>query len=464
MFEEDDPYLTFKTATENHFFWQLFILCSFSFWALGGNTTWALTFVIAMGMVGILFQFTHHAFGHNEQNPGISIIVRMWPLWFNLIIALVGLYFSPFETFTVDKTLQYSLSPGPWWLPVTTAAGSFWIPLLFKASLLIIAYNVLVIAESHFMLKRLMLFLAANAIGLAAFGYTWQILDITKILFFITPPHPKYFATFTHPDHWGAFALLWSMVGLAIILQSKRRHSWQGLLAHGGSWKIAGTGLLIATLFTVPSPLYRGLFCIGLGVILVHIGMCKFKQITRKAANNVLALFLTVAGLVVITAAIATQIQSWLVEPKTINQFTPVLTPTSLCWSYKLALYRDAWSAFLAKPIFGWGDNSFSYVMAFYQNADTSDYYFASAHSDMLHILVEHGILGAATWLFIPGYYLIKFLTLKTRRSLSYYLLGTCGLGLIASFTDFPFQNPAFTISFWVILFTAYRWSEIGND
>ena len=46
-------------------------------------------------------------------------------------------------------------------------------------------------------------------------------------------------------------------------------------------------------------------------------------------------------------------------ELKNINPITPALTETSLTWSYKLALYKDAWSAFLAKPIFGWGDGSF---------------------------------------------------------------------------------------------------------
>jgi len=461
VFEEDDPFTTYRTPTESHLCWHLIIFCGFAAWALGGSIAWAPPFLIAIGLVGMLLYFMHGSFVPMGRHPIGTFMRNLWPFWVSLGIALAGLYYYPVELLTVEKTEQYALVPGPWWLPANTAAYSSWLPLFFKGCLLITAYNLLEISTSSYMLKKLLTILATNAMLLATLGYLLQILDSKKILLSISAPHPGFFATFTHPDHWGAFAFIWSMVALSLIAQLNRQHSWRTTMANRGVWFITGTLILISTLFIIPSPLYQWLFCLGFGLLLIHTAILNFRHKRRTALRTAYNFASVGIGVCILVIPTFRFIQAWMLADKDIHQITPAVTETTLTWSYKLALYEDAWSAFCAKPLFGWGHDSFERVLAFYQNADISDYYFASAHSDLLEMMVENGLLGTFVWLAVPGYYFIKFFRLKHKRTLSYHLFGSCVLGLIAALIDFPFQNPAFTISFWIIFFSAYSWSSV---
>jgi O-antigen ligase len=88
---------------------------------------------------------------------------------------------------------------------------------------------------------------------------------------------------------------------------------------------------------------------------------------------------------------------------------------------------------------------------------------YQAAHSDVLQLLVEYGLVGALAWISVPVIVFIRFLRLKAQRPLSWYLFGTCTLGLILALAGFPFRFPAFAYSFLLLWFMAYRWSIIPH-
>ncbi|MEM8549539.1 MAG: O-antigen ligase family protein, partial [Verrucomicrobiota bacterium] len=223
-----------------------------------------------------------------------------------------------------------------------------------------------------------------------------------------------------------------------------------------------GIGFLLALLILIASVVISGtgLHILCLGILIAascfdYATLLQGRKKTLRILSNVVG-FLCFAGGVTVFAL---TLQQPGLSALPGNLYPKAGLPTN---ELKL-LYLNSWDLFLAKPLFGWGEGSFRTMMTFTQDVNIGLRAFEAAHSDLLESLVERGLVGTLAWWVVPAFVLIKFLRLPVKRPLSWYLFGTCCLALVLALVGFPFQLPAFAFSFWLLWFTAYRWSVIPH-
>ena len=119
-----------------------------------------------------------------------------------------------------------------------------------------------------------------------------------------------------------------------------------------------------------------------------------------------------------------------------------------------------------ARLWYGQGLGSYGTVFAFYNTqhaVDNLPQYYEYAHSDWLQLLAETGITGATLYaLFL----VLPLAALGGMRGVSappLYLLAGCGLILLYAWIEFPFGNPAVTLTFWICYFSAVRWAQLDR-
>src|SRR5262249_44342486 len=125
---------------------------------------------------------------------------------------------------------------------------------------------------------------------------------------------------------------------------------------------------------------------------------------------------------------------------------------------------EDTQALWRARPWWGWGAGSFRIVYTFQQGIDQSPLYYAYARSDLWQSLAEHGIIGTVAWI-APALGILVRLGLR-RRVAAFLIVPLAALAAIAALglVDFPLQSPAVFFSFWLILISLGRWTEVDEE
>ncbi len=155
------------------------------------------------------------------------------------------------------------------------------------------------------------------------------------------------------------------------------------------------------------------------------------------------------------------------------SQFVDRITDTPAEWNNerahgRWATTKDAWRMFLAKPLTGFGLDSFPVVYPRYRSYYTNDFV-NQAHNDHVQLLVETGIAGYGImfWFVLQLYRrgirkLRDTPPIATRVMTAAAMAGCTGL-LIHSFSDFNFHIPANAAMFWAFSALAGAAPEVGN-
>ena len=188
---------------------------------------------------------------------------------------------------------------------------------------------------------------------------------------------------------------------------------------------------------------------IAMGISLLFV-FCFIIAMIRK--KNIKSVFITVAitaaGLVIVftllhtgqkgdssglTAELGKKAQITKSEVTTLNTRTEI--------------WKNGLSAFMAKPVIGYGAGAFEYG---YRKYFDGGIYTRYAHSTFLKYGVELGLIGILCFLFYIGGF---FSCLRSRLKEPEYLfiLVSTGCGFIFSLLDFSFDMPAHIITFFVL-------------
>lgn len=456
MFEEEHPLPGFRTPTEAFVFWQLAVMLCAGGWFVSGATIWSASFLLAMSWLTPFFIGMHLHGGLGRDSYSFSqFLLGNLPFLLSVIILIVGLFFPSLKTFSLGSQDYFMLeAPKSIWLPTVTS-GSPVFSVFLTGSLYMAALGILFIADSHYMLRTLLMVGGINAAIIAIFGIVGTFFGWQKILFIITPSS-DFFSTFPILEHWGAYALLWVLVLCGISDQWIRRDGFGVYLSHGGIW-IALSILLLATTVvffgTLPQKI---LLSIALGIIAFYNAEPPARRssqhpLLRRWGLRLVALPLIGWGLFWPASLVMNKLES----PASRGN-----TPSAV--SEQQALIRDSLEMIEDRPIFGWGAGSYPVIASFYQEVDLGDRYYGSPRSSLLQMLVEKGIVGCLLWWTVPCVLLVRFFRLRFRRDLSFYLWSAVLTAVILGIIEFPFHNPLFLLSFWIILMTAYRWSKVA--
>lgn len=328
---------------------------------------------------------------------------------------------------------------------------------VFNTGLVLVGLNVLLARPPRRALLFLIGAIATNGALLACAGTVFKLSQATKILGIYNSPNPNFFSTFVYYNHWGAFALLCTAAAAALVFHFARK-------AGVRRWYETPAPLfLVVGLITLVSiPLSGGrASLLGAGLLVLLLGG---KLVSRASSTRHLKyiLFVGAGGSAMILASMfwlaRDRPQFW--ADKTTRQWNEA--KAGGLGDARLVVYRQTWQLFLARPVYGWGWQSFRYA---YRQIQTNDFkmqteqheasVFLDAHNDWLQKLAELGLVGLAI-----SFWAVWAIARMAPRHLwtvtpSFELLaGLTALCLIA-IIDFPFACPVIVLTSWTLLAVA---------
>lgn len=402
-----------------------------------------------------------------------SHLLGLLPLLLLEALGLIGLFNPSFQAYEAWGQLLLRPLQAQSWMPSCAQPRETLWALWITHCLVTTGFNVLIFGYKASHLRRLVLGLACNAALLATLG-ALQELSGAKGLYFglVRSSNPTFFATFIYHNHWGSFAVLWLCAALGLIARQLHRPSSR----YRDFWHSPGSLLLLAALVIALTPALAGSRSTTVLTALILCGATfAWLRIQTDAksrthphppppAQRRLRLWLGA------TLALGSVLLGmlWLAAPSlrprlldTMEQVQTIRQEGNL--GARPVLYRDTLRLFADKPLFGWGKGSYKTAFQSYNSQSSSKVdrlpiVYADAHSDWLQCLAELGLLGGLLTVLCAAIPLWQArLSYIWQSHLSRWLLAGCALILLYAGVEFPFGNPAVTLSWWLCLLTALR-------
>lgn len=453
MWEEEHPPVGFRNGNENIIFFQFLALGIGSSWVLGAEHTMAITMLTALGALSLILYFNQAQQGLFESRRSAR---RFWllllPVLYAVAVFVAGLFFPVTASVDIGQEGVFKvLLEQPLLVPVSTLPVLGWPALALGSGMFIAAIGLLSFPKGTYLFWRLFWALALSAAALALFGWMTWLLGASRLYFFITPPQEEFFASFTSAQYWSVFALAWSVVLGALILQKKAQRDWPDFLADKGLLLIIAFVLLLGSAAFTGAPAHHCAAALVLGYFFVLIAIDQWQKRARFSS-----LLMWLAGLVLAVAGIGYLLAATFTDPAT-------AAPLELPLAEQRELWQDAWELFLQRPLFGWGQGGFEAVHPFIQSADLGSVRYRSPQSDLLLLLCDHGVIGALVKFCVPFGIVIAFLRLKQHKDLSYCLLFGALLIALFAIVSGALQSPPILFTFYLLLVGAYMWSRLAE-
>lgn len=453
---------------EHAVFAQLLVLIIGTSWAFGGQAPWVRTLLNIWGTVGIAL-FVILA-GRRQMHGQLTLqpLRHLWPLLVFDVLVLTSVWNPSAELITrAGEQFYRYITPRHSWWPSSAQPELTLRELWMLNGIVISCYNIIFVLQRRRPLRRLLYFIAVNALALAIFG-TFQKLMRSPGLWFGTVPSPNnfFFSTFIYHNHWGAFTILNVGVCLALLFHALRREE------HRDFWHTpALAGAVVTLLLAATAPLSGSrsssvLLALFLFGAIVHF-LIRIARNRRAHHESPLLPFIGV-GLMVALAlggifALSRNVIAVRAE-HTMRQLAEIKQESTL--NQRLRLYRDTWEMAAARPVFGWGLETYGHVFMIYNSAPDPGVggwkpYYSEAHNDWLQSLAETGFVGTVL---IVALVLIPLAPLKWRRvqsNIPRYLLAGCGIIGLYAWLEFPFANPSVLIAFWSCLYIAAAYARL---
>lgn len=452
---------------------QVAVLIIGTAWGFGGQAPWVRHLLLIWGSVGIAFfvmilgrRSTRGAAWHQPLR-------HLWPLALFDALVLVSSCNPSTEIILFQGEQMFRHITPRWpWLPSSARPDLSWRELWQFNGIVLSCYNVLLVFRGRRMLRRLLWIAAGNALVLAIFGTFQKLLHADGLWFGrVKSPNEFFFATFIYHNHWGAFTLLNIAACLALLFHALRRASHRDLWHSPALSGAVVTLLLAATAPLSGSRSSSALIALFLGGALVHFLLRVVRQ-RREHHESPLLPLAAVAVVVLLAGAGIFGLSRHVIAARTqttLRQIQEIKGESTL--NARIRLYRDTWNMAAARPVFGWGLESYANVFMIYNSAPDPGPggwkpYYAEAHNDWLQSLAEVGFAGTGLLVLLG---LLPLVTVPWRRVESRvprYLLAGCLLVLIYAWVEFPFANPSVMIAFWSTLYiaAAYARLDLGDQ
>lgn len=439
-----------------------------SSWAFGGQAPWVRQVIAAWGTLGVLLFIIGCATRDKSTGDGTWPALRwLWPLWLYDLLVGASCFNAGFKEVVIAGRASLVMADPVWWLPSAARPMMTWKELWQFNVIVLSCCNLRLILHRRRLVRTALLVIGCNAVALAVLG-TFQKLAHADGLWFglVHSPNPRFFASFIYHNHWGAFTLLNTAVCLGLLFHFMRRGG------HRDIWHSPVLlGALAILLLTLSVPLSASRSSTVLVSLLLFGALTHFllRLIRRRRELHESAL-VPVTG-ILLAALLALAAIGWLGREViaqrvqlTTTQLTHIAREDTL--NSRLTLYRDTWRMAAAKPVFGWGLESYAHVFRIFNSQRAAESwvyipYYAEAHNDWLQSLAEVGFAGTgllALLLLLP---LGSVPWRRVHSVIPHYLLTGCGLVLLYAWVEFPFANPAVMLTFCATFCCAVRYAAL---
>ena len=379
-----------------------------------------------------------------------------------------GLVDSRFGSFIERYEKNLKLGHSRWLPSCVTADATTWKKCYPVALLALQAVMLWHFLKSRRLIRRLLLTIVVNGLLLAVAGTLQKLSydpgdNIKEIWGLWDAPEPRYyFASFTYKNHWSAFSLL--CLGVATGLAWREIHR-KGSMAWRKSMLPCCVTAAVLIAITIPlSGSRSGTFFLVIFLICLAFasgwsatgGFSRPLKRLVAFGGAVFACILVASSILWFGAGLHRETKSEAIG-NTLQQWES-LQKGSMPMRYYL--WKDTWTMFLDKPVFGHGLGSFRALHPLYQSQEYKkqrefglEYAHRRlkpltehSHNDWFQYLAETGIVGVTLLVIVPALGMWQHRRLW-RTPMIWSLLG-CLLLATYSFVDFPSRTPACLVLF----------------
>ena len=367
--------------------------------ANGGRYGWAYewgSWALCLNLIPLVFSFITQRGSFYRRGPFFWVVAVLGP-WAVFAMLFGASLFNPsFATiennlFSPLQVLDYNAT----W-PTTPNPERSRLFLQFLIGLILMVLNLITWPSHRSEIRLSLRIVFVFGVAWAAFGSLMKVSGNDRFLGYIELREPIAFATFFYKNHWAYFAVLCMGMGMAIFHRTRRREKTSGHFPE----RSVGLMLMILLVFlTIPLAYARGALLVAVPLLMVF-GITILRVYFRwRFRAQTLWIF---GGLLLLGC-----IGFWAVEPwleraitKSHNEINAYIQH-GMGSSERLLLYRDAWTVFQEKPIWGWGIGSFIHIHPiyagpeFYVDGATKPVAFEFPHNDYLQCLAEMGVVGS---------------------------------------------------------------------
>jgi O-antigen ligase len=462
------PTVDYKDRLQPLVFGHLVVLVLLATWGLGGNAPWSRTAVQLWGTVGMLL--TGWILWRRRAGAADHVRPRrwLWPLAALNALVLASLANPSFRAMQLGAEVMLVRSGGHPLLPGSARPGETADALWLFDAVFLSCFNLALAARHRQALRGFLIFLCANGLALAVFGSFQKFLGATGPYFgAVTTRQSHFFSSFIYHNHWGAFAVLMTAVGIGLVLRYLRHTDAAGF------WSSPGFAVLVAVFFiaaSIPLSLSRSSSLLVFALLSVAILQFLRRLIRQRRSQGLPFAGPLFTAILLAGAALGGAYK--IAEPsilirlaKTEEQLATMRAQGTI--GSRVALYTDTWHMARDRPWFGWGMGSYPTVFYSYNTQqagpDRLPKFYWDAHSDWLQSLAELGFVGTSL---IGLLGLLPLLSLRRRHlrsPITAYLLGGCGLILLYAWVEFPFGNVAVVLLWWLCFFAALRYARLES-
>lgn len=446
--------------------WHVMLFAMGAAWMFGGKIDWAKPILIGWGGLGALLTL-YGLIGRRQRGAPVA----RWLLWLTppLLLAtwvLVSSFNPSFEVVWYYEQQVFRPHSAIPWLPSSVLPALTRSELALALGLYLSAFNLALNTENRRTIRSVVLILGLNACVLALFGIAQKLAGTEMFFGWVESPNSSFFASFIYHNHWGPYALLNIAGWFGLIEYLAREDRGRGFL-HSPGFAALIAILLIST--TIPLSTSRS-STLMLAFILT-VGMFwwlwRFDRQASGPAKRPLALVAGTVTLLLIFAAAfwvgQDSIKSRLADTR--EQIAQMKEMGGI--GQRARVYGDSIRFIKTKPIAGWGLESYAFVYRRYNSEPKTvegwTVQFNEAHSDWLQLGTEVGLVGVGlflTTLGLPLWWVRHRLFRNPLPGMMFICLGTLGL---YAWVEFPFANPAVTLSAWIAFFGSVRYLQLGN-
>ena len=468
----DVKLLTPGARWERLIVWHTALFLIAASWMFGGRIYWAYLPLAIWGTIGGIICILVLI-----QSPLRLRRNLLWLLpWAGLNIMILCSVGNPsFQEFIFFD--QRSLRPisHHTWLPSSAAPAQTLRDLWLYNGLYLSAFNLMIGVRTRRSLRTVFIVAIVNVGILAVWGTIQKLVGYGILFGLETSPNPSFFSTFIYHNHWGAFALINASAGLGLAVYYLHR---QGAKSFWHSPVMLVLVAVLLVLISIPMSTSRStsLLMLLLGMVsTVYAFRWVRKRFRSDYGSQLRAIVLLSTGVIaalgfiyhIASPIIYRRFQDTINQVERRNHYAFVPSQQVFYGESRILLYQDTLRMFVDNPVWGWGYGTYGTVFLRY-NTQTNiisrnQTYYLDAHSDWLEALAEIGVVGTLLLIGLAGVPLLSARRYVFRSGETWFPIFGCAMIAGYALVEFPFANPAVSLSFWVILFGASRFAMINE-
>lgn len=437
-------------------------------WWFGGQSPGARAALLAWSTLGMVLFVAAAGWQRRTGAGGGPPLRHLWPLLlFDVLVGISCLNPTTVPVMRDNEPMYMFIDPRWDGLP-SSARPDLTLRELWQFNGIVLScYNVFLVLQRRSRLRQLLAVVALNALALAVLGTFQKLAGATGLWFGAVPSPQKYFfSTFVYHNHWGAFTVLNLAACLGLLFHALRRGG------HRDVWHSPVLLGAVAVLFIAATAPLSGsrsttvLLTVLLTGALVHF-LARVIRRRRDRHESALPQLLAIGVAVAVAVAGVLYLSRDVVRSRvrtTAEQIAHLRAEDTV--NSRAQLYADTWAMAQAKPLFGWGLETYGYAFRLYNTQRAQELvfgqrYYREAHSDWLQALAEVGFAGTALLVLLGLAPLVRVAWGRLQSRLPAYLLAGTGLVLLYAWVEFPFANPSVMTGFWLSLYVAARYARL---